>query len=166
MRIYKPTKKAVRALDQVATWLEAGAPHEKAHGMKFDMNFLVQFPTTEDIDVEAITTKNWCGTACCIAGALVTFSAAEFMATQIKWGIKYNHLDNNFRSGYWIEGGWDKACEILDISDVMALQLFEPWDTHTTKFWPAADAITPPWAARTIRHLIATGEVDWVKTQN
>ena len=47
-------------LEEVAQWLEAGAPERK-----FNMNRLLNVETGS-------AKKNWCGTECCIAGYVVT----------------------------------------------------------------------------------------------
>jgi len=47
-------------LEEVAQWLEAGAPERK-----FNMNRLLDTSMSS-------AEKNWCGTECCIAGYVVT----------------------------------------------------------------------------------------------
>lgn len=47
-------------LEEVAQWLEAGAPERK-----FNMNRLLDTSMSS-------ADKNWCGTECCIAGYVVT----------------------------------------------------------------------------------------------
>ncbi|MCV0350234.1 MAG: hypothetical protein K5863_09165 [Nitratireductor sp.] len=54
------------------------------------------------------------------------------------------------------------AAEILDLDEDTALSLFEPmntdFDDRTDVRW---DTITPQQAAKVLRHLAKTGEVDW-----
>lgn len=47
-------------LEEVAQWLEAGAPERK-----FNMETLLEVKTSSAV-------HNWCGTECCIAGYVVT----------------------------------------------------------------------------------------------
>lgn len=80
-----------------------------------------------------------CGTTCCIAGAAATF----FTATTYP--------------------GFSAGQKVLDLSSGKAQTLFCP---HIDRHVESLDAITPAWAARCIRKLIATGEVDWEGTRD
>lgn len=82
-----------------------------------------------------------CGTTCCIAGAAIQF----------------------FGGG---DGGMpeDKATALLDLDCTTASNLFYG-GIMTVDGQVDLEDITPAWAARCIRKLIATGEVDWVGTQ-
>lgn len=60
-------------LEEVAQWLEAGAPERK-----FNMNRLLDTSMSS-------AEKNWCGTECCIAGYVVTrYKPFEFNIFRIE----------------------------------------------------------------------------------
>lgn len=134
----------IERLDIIARWLEAGG---EANGipLRFDMReiFLGGY------DAETNTSKASCGTACCIAGAALT-----------KWGPGYYLCGD-------LGGGWGGATDLLDLTEHQADLLFAPSDyavpcEASTNAWPCDHKdIDAAWAARTIRHLIATGEVRW-----
>jgi hypothetical protein len=76
---------------------------------------------------------------CCIAGATEQF-----------FGEK----------DYYFSMGFVDAPELLGLERSVARELFMP------EYWMCNPEIyTPPWAARCIRKLIKTGEVDWVGTR-
>lgn len=78
-----------------------------------------------------------CGTTCCIAGA-----AVEFFGNGGRDDIAYT------------------AARLLGLEELPWMRLFIP------AFRKARIGdITPAWAARCIRKLIATGEVDWEGTR-
>jgi len=77
-----------------------------------------------------------CGTTCCIGGAAVQF-----------FGNKYTPFSS---SG---------AASMLVINDETAKDLFYPEESYYT-------SITPDLAARCIRKLITTEQVDWEGTRN
>ncbi len=142
-------------LDRIATWLEAGAPHEQHHGMTFDMEKVISV----DFDAADPTPQNWCGTTCCIAGAAVAFEFPDLIYGKI-------HIAHEARSDYPLSF-WSDAKHLLGLSEREADALFVPWafyeehDEEELSMFFFADAITPEIAARTIRHMIATGEIDW-----
>lgn len=131
----------IELLDRIATWLEADAPETEARGMTFNMRPQVLVEPDADLDPD-----NWCGTACCIAGAAVTFADPGYIARRI-----YPGADEIFV--------WDHAVKLLGISHDQARWLFAPFDCDSDA--PRAFEITPEMAAATIRHLIQTGEVRW-----
>jgi hypothetical protein len=156
----------VTALGRVADWLERGAPHHEARGMRFDMG-----PQIYVVKNDTMTTQNWCGTACCIAGAVVTFETPDLVARMIDNGQSYPMKDDGLEA--MSVGIWGSAQDLLGIDDKTACKLFAPFDYDESleenaisgidfKAWPMSSGIiTPKWAAATIRKLIATGEVRW-----
>lgn len=136
-----------QALVKVAEWLEAGAPHTTVHEHsigKFDMEF-------------AIEGRGECGTACCIAGAIVQFenlvpainghSAADFFAP---YSVGNSHTE---------AGVGEIAADHLGISPYDAKALFEPW---TMFEYDAYEEFSDPYrAAQVVRNYLETGEVNW-----
>ena len=99
---------------------------------KFDMEYWAEHNLIKYRDV--------CGTASCIGGTA-------------------NLLWSQDRSSFGIES-IGNARELLGLERRVADDLFYPW-----KLWAYLDAEpearSPKAAAKVIRHLIATGEVDW-----
>lgn len=164
----------IERLTTLAEWLEAGAPHKR---IKFDMsNGLVYYGLRSNDDGEppdAEYVVNHCRTSCCIAGAAVQFFNTPARLLEQEWD----------HSGY-AEGtetiGWLRvsleAAELLDLSFEQAAQLFTPQARYQTRTRNYSDVVEyerykrycnldnysdPAWAARTIRHFLATGKVDW-----
>lgn len=96
-----------------------------------------------DMGVGVLHTQ--CGAVCCIAGALCQF----------------NHPFNG-RYNMGEEEHWDtvvgQAIYLLGVSVGTARELFRPEGIN--------DHITPTIAAATLRHFLATGEIDWPKPNN
>lgn len=124
----------VIALQRVARWLEAGAPHVDVNGREIDA-----FDMTKGIE------RADCGTACCIAGALVQFDndpATEF-------------------TGYWSDV-LDDARRISGITNAEdASELFGLDDSAFYANERRFRGVKPEQAAKVIRHFIRTGVVDW-----
>jgi hypothetical protein len=143
----------IERLTELAEWLEAGAPHKNGV-VAFDMNVGVA--------------HNGCGTVCCIAGAAVQFFSplASDYASDAEDSYDQAVLENDYNNG---EATLASQCDFLRVGrDAQALlgldletaeALFKPESEH----WGEAiwDEITPMKAARVVRHLIATGRVDW-----
>lgn len=140
----------IAALDRVAKWLEAGAPHTATPNgppvTGFDMSRGVAIDSAG------------CGTVCCIAGAVCQFEgvtnaeAVDMLASA---------------EGNWHELGWwgahgvaGQAQEILGLTSEQADSLFTPVGYNYDK-WDDYRPLTAALAARVIRHLIATGDVNW-----
>lgn len=124
-------------LTTIAEWLEAGAPHRDGVD-GFDMSGW--------INREAA-----CGTTCCIAGAAVEFFQCGLL----------DHGDTYYSAGK----------RLLGLNGANAWNLFSPtssaastWDIQKARAF--LSGITPAWAARCIRKLIATGAVDWEGTRD
>lgn len=133
------TQKGRKALVAVAEWLEAGAPHTVlGNGLKVDAFNMENVVQVDDA----------CGTSCCIAGAICQFEGLG--------------LENRYSCGSlpWdgSQGGSELARTFIGLEDREARELFTPWNT----FEGDSDSFNS--AARggaVIRHLLATGEVDW-----
>lgn len=164
-----------KAFEKVLAWLDAGAPHEQARGMKFDMAEFVTVGSNTTAD------ENWCGTACCIAGAALVFNKEQVLRPLVE--IATSKIQKVGCSNWDLNGVsdsvslWREAKQVLGVSQQQATLLFAPFDQFEDELleiypdlkhddWPDdARHITPAWAARTIRHLIETGEVRWDKTK-
>lgn len=120
-----PTKVAL--LDPVLEWLDAGAPHSESK-LGFNMGYTI---THEGPDYAG----NSCGTAVCIAGALMLFHGETYSPSLI--------LHN--------------AQQMLGITEDEGNDLFCPWDGIGP-----LEELTPAMAAGTIRQFIATGVIDWL----
>lgn len=147
-------------LTRLAEWLEAGAMHET---MTFDIN--------TGITIKASTYNRdeptECGTSCCIAGAAVQFfdkGGYDDMVRNFPVDPEYpdDHDENSL--------SWTKifanARDLLGLTTDQAALLFVPDnDPEKPSIFAWSDELEkyndPAWAARTIRHFIATGEMDW-----
>lgn len=131
-------------LNRIATWLEAGAPHETApNGSGFNM-VIAHHPAYEAWrDGEYVDDPD-CGSACCIAGAAIQFA-----------GLLVPEQENQADPRGLI---YRKAAKLLGLSMNTAISLFFP---DEDQFGGLYEDITPQEAAGVIRHLQKTGEVDW-----
>lgn len=174
----------VKAFEPVLEWLDAGAPHAKARGMKFDMK------VTISVTPESPTGRDWCGSACCIAGAAVVFEEPDYLLPLVDHAIESARLCNIGESNLHI---WENAKDLLGLNSEEASLLFAPFDLDTgfdenevhfyllkssknylagnspdldVEAWPTSpQEINPAWAARTIRHFIKEGEIRWDLTR-
>jgi hypothetical protein len=127
----------IERLDEIASWLEDGAPHRgKVH--EFNM-------------VRFIKPINECGTACCIAGVAVQFHRKKMRKKQ------YEDQFDGYSNSIPV---FAKAKNLLGLTEDVADQLFAM--SNTEYFLEDVD---PAWAARCIRNLIETGKVDWDSTR-
>lgn len=124
-------------LDILATWLEKGAPHNH---VKFDMRWFLLLK--DEFDCITLEPENACGSVCCIAGCAAQFFAPE--AFRDRSAISHMVPMDIF----------DIAQHALDLDSDQAMALFMPT-------YMALELIKPETAARTIRHLIKTGIVNW-----
>jgi len=124
----------VSILEEVADWLEAGAKHTVDHPINFDMQY---FHRNTD-----------CGSVACIAGAIVQFNDNGDLNTLDSLSIMR------------------KARSVANLTIEQSDFLFAPADdpNQLEPYHIHYENIDPQWAARTIRHFIKTGVVDWVET--
>lgn len=161
-------------LTKLAEWLEAGAPHERT---EFNMsNGLVYYGVQSNDDGEppdAEYVVNHCRTSCCIAGAAVQFFNTPARLLEKEWADT-GYADGTESIG-WLRVSLE-ATELLNLSVEQAAQLFTPQARYQMCMPNYSDVVEyerlkrygnldsysdPAWAARTIRHFLATGEVDW-----
>lgn len=141
MYVGKLSDKATAALVKVAEWLENGAQHVTidANGREID-SFDMEYGVNE---------KDGCGTACCIAGAVYQFEGLHGNYGPGDFFCEVSPQAKKFLKG---DDLTEEEQEALDA-------LFLPWDffdyTDTEEF------SDPKRAAKVIRHLLATGIVDW-----
>jgi hypothetical protein len=140
----------IERLTKIAEWLEGGG---KPNGVPatFDMSsWLMKYGHDE---------KNECGTACCIAGAAVLkFGSPHDMARVDEYSASADGI----------------GMRLLELTEEDSDMLFCP-----DSYWPGMEegekepdgwperneGVDAAWAARTIRRLIATGEVRWDLTK-
>lgn len=127
------------ALIRVAEWLEAGAKHTTVG----DHN-IARF------DMEQSIASEGCGTACCIAGAVVQF---EGLVKPVIHGA----LD--FFDGHFEDGVGTIAARHLGMSEDNAERMFEPWQQF--EFNSYEEFSDPQRAAKVVRHYLETGVVAW-----
>ncbi|AMR57382.1 hypothetical protein vB_PsyM_KIL3b_0136 [Pseudomonas phage vB_PsyM_KIL3b] len=135
-----------QALIKVAEWLEDGAQHVNIdNGHKIDK-----------FDMEYGVTNNGCGTACCIAGAIVQF---EGLIRPVLSGsaVFFDEVDDE--TNEVVEGVCTLATNHLGIDKDTAAQLFVPWEyfNHNS----CSEFSDPDRAAQVVRHYLETGVVDW-----
>lgn len=125
-------------LSEIAVWLESDVKTTKGVS-EFDMRGFIENPLNHQ-----------CGTCCCIAGAAIQFSRVAPFANHFE-ATTCQDMHESFS---------ETAANLLGLDEVKADDLFfgRGYGVDLTQ-------ITPAWAARCIRKLIATGEVDWVGTR-
>lgn len=133
------TEQGRKALEKVAAWLEAGAPHvQLENGLQVD-HFNMEY---------AVQVEPGCGTVCCIAGAVCQFE-----------GLGLANRDEDGSLDWNGEGGaFDLASDYLDISYEQSREMFCPWNSFSgdeESFNSSARG------AAVIRYFLETGEVDW-----
>lgn len=131
--------KGRNALEKVAEWLEAGAPHKALpEGLQVD-----SFNMSYSIEV------NDCGTSCCIAGAVCQFEAL---------GVDHRFDDGSLG---WAgkNGVMELAGAFLGMELADQVKLFEPWNHFS--HWDNEEFNAPARGAAVIRHFLETGEVNW-----
>ena len=126
----------IERLSEIATWLEAGAPHEEG-GMAFDMNY-VYFTQEEAAGLfgKSHVLPKDCGSVACIAGTAVAWYNPDYL--------------NNYCEGY--------AAQALGLTEKEAVMLFSPLDYYYDDGLPD---FSPKSVAKVIRNLIKTGKIDW-----
>lgn len=141
-------KQGKQALIKVAEWLEDGAQHvELDSGHKLD-----------SFDIEhSITSFAGCGTACCIAGALVQFE--NLVDLGLATSNQTQFFDEEDEDGELVPGVMTLAKDYLEIEHTDAQKLFLPWDHFGSEtFQEFSD---PERASKVIRHYLESGEVNW-----
>ncbi len=130
----------IERLEHIAQWLEDDAKHVQKIGNEEVVTTFWMDVWNEPLewsDKEAIKELDWtpgeCGAAMCIGGAAEQF---------------FNKKEEGFKD----------AKELLGLEIYQGQMLFYPWDFFSNLF---DEPITPQMAAKVIRHLISTGEVDW-----
>lgn len=155
-------------LAKLAEWLEGGAKHER---ITFDMRrgFMRKLLTPEVVneDYDPKNPKhNQCATSCCIAGMAVQLfnEPDETFANYIEGTSRLRRM--SYMEGDETEVSWDtirtKASNLLGADTDETEYLFRP--DHRYWRFELEEFNDPAWAARTIRHLIETGDVDWAAT--
>lgn len=144
----------IERLTKLAEWLEAGAPHET---ITFDMTTSMRFRKFDANDPHYTAT---CGTVCCLAGAAVQFFHEDFDFF-VERGIRNSYIcaDADEDEYSWTQIR-DAALRLLDLPRLTADALFVP-----AQGTPLEQYSDPAWVARTLRHLIATGDVDWERNR-
>lgn len=124
-------------LSKVQQWLESGAPHMEV--VDGEENLL---PVTHFDMYETVGRADDCGTACCIAGAVIQFNEPM--------DVRHQAFSPNYYTGVG-----EKAAGLLGISQTDADMMFVPQDVE----W---GTITPEVAGKMLNTYLATGVVDWV----
>lgn len=134
-----------QSLVRVVEWLENGAPHVTIENVRVIDQFDMEYGIFDD----------GCGTACCIAGAVVQFEGlGELKRGEIEFFDITNFKDNVIEKGIST-----LAAEHLGITQSEAEQLFEPWAKF--EYSEHEEFSHPKRAAAVIRHFLAEGVVDW-----
>lgn len=137
-----------QALIKVAEWLEDGAKHvDIDNGHKID-----QF----DMEHAVTSISNGCGTACCIAGALVQF---EGLIKPVVEGSPNFFDEVDDETDDLVEGVGTLAASYLGIDKDDSDKLFVPWSHFEYESY--TEFSDPDRAAQVIRHYLETGVVDW-----
>lgn len=133
-------------LTKLAEWLESGAPHVA--------DTITGIPVTGFDYRVGLASAGDCGTVCCIAGAAAQFwgePAEDHLAEWVE--ALQGPLPGPREAQFFGPGGiGQEASLVLGLDDDTAEGLFHDGE------WDEPD---PQHAARVIRHLIATGTVDW-----
>lgn len=140
----KLTPHGILALNKVAAWLDDGAKHiDIENGRVIDL-----------FDMAYSVTERGCGTACCIAGAVVQFEGlptVPMCTTSVSSAAFYGD-----------EGVSVVVSNYLGLSNFSAMQLFTPWEVKHNGEWLAQSMFSSPSvASAAIKHLIKTGDVKW-----
>lgn len=142
MNLGQITPNGRAALERVAEWLENGAQHVVVDATGREIGFF---------DMEYGAQETQCGTACCIAGAVYQF---EGLTGKFPGSPDF-FAEIGPQAKALIKGGLPSNEDEDDALDA----LFVPWDFFDHD---AIDEFSSPQrAAKVIRHLLATGIVDW-----
>lgn len=149
----------ISRLEELATWLENGALHKS---VTFNLNTGIAIEVDEAYDSSKPAA---CNTICCIAGAAVQFFTPkqehiDFLQAYVP--IELDDDDNlGYRSLPWLVVA-ARAEDLLGLNRTQARDLFTPGHNGIDMSSDHLDVYNDPkWAARTIRHLIETGDANW-----
>jgi len=144
----------IKRLTKLAEWLEGGAKHQH---LWFDMGVGYQIIDEPLKKGDPLS----CNTACCIAGAaFYFFMPNDEVRKRLTLGEENSEDWRTSISWRTLHG---KARCLLALDWEQSTRLFTPHEYYPVELHEFTD---PAWAARTIRHLIATGEVDWKLTDD
>ena len=136
-------------LVRVAEWLEASAPTVgKISG--FNLGEVIEpAEYSHAVQNDGSAVRHSCGTVCCIAGAIVQFELQE------RFGEMADVTEEVYGSPICTNRSvLDTAAELVGIREKnVAYNLFVPG--------VALGRVTPAQAAKVVRNLIETGEVNW-----
>lgn len=105
---------------------------------------------------EKFDMANWCGSACCISGWAAVLNGAELRPDDVLDGLHF-FIDGEF----WLQSD---ACRWIGIDEKQGDLLFTFISNTSSKLNMGT---AKPWhAAAVLRHLAATGEVDWSVADN
>lgn len=121
-------------LIQIAEWLERGGDEHQGRKTVFDMDhWLTHNWCVWRYSEDGMEVAGECGTACCIGGATQFFNLEHYTNDDELWPA------------------------------VSARLLGLDTDAATKLFYQFPDGVEAHQAAKVVRHLLATGEVDWEK---
>lgn len=142
-------EKGRKALEGVAEWLESGAPHvtiDADTNLVID-HFNMEYSIDADYEhhVENYYVEDSCGTACCIAGAVVQFEKMCMDSRNNRGEVEWHIVE-------------DAVITEFDMDTNRAMELFLPWE-----YFDLPDYLynNPKVASKVIRTYLATGQVDW-----
>lgn len=161
------SEQGVKALVNVAEWLEAGAKHvviDPETSLEigfFDMEYAVVANMDNDH-------TNACGTACCIAGAVCQFERLGLderdSEGDLDWITPADVFSNEEKpAASEPQGAFFLAADHLGISYADAQALFAPFSVEGLD---ASEYNAPKIAARVVRKFIETGEVSWIDARD
>lgn len=132
------TDEQLKVLNEVLSWLKAGAPHKKVENetIGFNMNYIFVDDYGDLEDWEQNDWSKGCGSVMCIGGAI-------------------NQFSDTYR-GEWHD--LNHAVYLLvteEVSEGTVMELFYPPERY------AYEAIKPEDAAHALEHFIETGKADW-----
>lgn len=139
------TPHGILAIEKVIQWLDSGAKHVTIkNGRVIDV-----------FNMSHAVTVTECGTACCLAGAVVQFE-----------GLDTFPLDGNGKvaafHSYGTIGVGEQAATFLGLDEGSADLLFMPWGTRINgEYYDSSEFNDPEVASATLKHLLKTGQVVW-----
>ena len=132
---------------EIAEWLESGA-EPKCGVIEFDMS------TFGSVLKRTPIRRHICGTAACIAGTAVMWEHGPSKGMKLIFDTSRTRAEHP---------GFTEGKKLLDLTHEQATKLFLAIRRSGAHIYFAH--IGPRWAARCIRKLVETGEVDWDGTE-